>query len=379
MAEQNVFTKYVLPVFTVGIVNWMFAAPLKTLWEQNKVGTLGFLNPTPWVFMFGNCFAWVTYAMVIDKGIDYRVTMLLANGPGLVLSVYLNICACKLQYQDYMSGKMKEEFVKFLYEQMESGSMHVGGSIHTSLVKTQQFSHLIPLVGNLSVKDAIAPANHEKKVVIMSLFWLVVITCLVFIPMSPENRTYIVGIIGNFLLIFFYAAPLSTIMTVLKTRSSATIHVSTMVLNTVNSSFWFVYTLFQNDPWQYVPNGIGSTLGFLQIFLACAFPRKYMEDDDFSDQSELFDNEISYEGMIDSFMSKEIPMDINGHSEIVNSGFFTTDYENTNHRHHSSAKTLPSIDENRRMGQESNGHGNGQQKNKKKGKKKGHSRTQGSF
>jgi len=141
------------------------------------------------------------------------------------------------------------------------------------------------------VNDAISPANHEISVAIMSAFWLIVITCLVFIPMTAHTRTRIVAIIGNMLLVFFYAAPLSTIMTVLRTRSSATIHVPTMLLNTANSSFWFVYTLFQNDPWQYVANGIGSVVGLVQIVLACIFPNKYIEDDDFSDQSELFDEE----------------------------------------------------------------------------------------
>ena len=46
----------------------------------------------------------------------------------------------------------------------------------------------------------------------------------------------------------FHTAPLSTIMTVLRKRPSATIHTPTMVLNTANSSFWFVYALFQNGP-----------------------------------------------------------------------------------------------------------------------------------
>ena len=48
-----------------------------------------------------------------------------------------------------------------------------------------------------------------------------------------------------------------------------------MALNTANSSFWFVYALFQNGPWQCVPNGIGSVVGLVQIALACAFPNKY--------------------------------------------------------------------------------------------------------
>lgn len=307
MVEGNIFTTYILPVFTVGIVNWMFCAPLKTLQEQIKVGSLGFLNPTPWVFMFGNCFAWVSYAMVMEKGFDYKITMLLANGPGLIISIYLNLCACKLQYQDYMSGKMKEEFVKFLYEHTESGSIHTGKS--SSFVKAKQFSHLVPLIGNLSVKDAVAPANHEKYMVAMSSFWLIVVSCLVFIPMTAASRTYIIGIIGNLLLIFFYASPLSTIMVVLRTRSSVTIHVPTMILNTANSSFWFVYTLFQQDPWQYVPNGIGSILGFLQIFLAFIFPRAYIEEEDFSDQSEIFEDDCDFRETMDSFISKITPKD----------------------------------------------------------------------
>ena len=64
-------------------------------------------------------------------------------------------------------------------------------------------------------------------------------------------------------------------MTVLRKRPSATIYAPTMVLNTANSSFWFVYALFQNGPWQCVPNGIGSVVGLVQIALACVLPNKY--------------------------------------------------------------------------------------------------------
>ena len=149
--------------------------------------------------MFGNCLAWVVYAMVNEMSIDYKIVGILGNGPGLILSIYFNLCACKLQYQDYMSGKLKEEFVKFLYEQENTTSLSIqqqqcrgGESIRdenttirhnnsTSFIKSQKISHLIPLVANLSVNDAISPANHEISVVIMSAFWLIVITCLVFI------------------------------------------------------------------------------------------------------------------------------------------------------------------------------------------------------
>ena len=82
-----------------------------------------------------------------------------------------------------------------------------------------------------------------------------------------------IGILVNLNLVFFYGAPLSTISTVIKTRSSASIHIWTMITNTANGLFWGAYGLAVLDPFIFVPNGVGAGLGVIQIFLCVTFPR----------------------------------------------------------------------------------------------------------
>ena len=85
----------------------------------------------------------------------------------------------------------------------------------------------------------------------------------------------IVGYIVNINLIFFYGAPLSAIQTVLKTKQNNTLHVPTMITNTLCSIFWTAYAVAPqiNDPFIYVPNGLGVLLGLIQFILYIIFPR----------------------------------------------------------------------------------------------------------
>jgi solute carrier family 50 (sugar transporter) len=77
---------------------------------------------------------------------------------------------------------------------------------------------------------------------------------------------------------FFYGAPLSSIVTVLKTKSSSSIHVATMATNTLNAVFWTAYGIAVVDPFLFVPNGMGAFFGACQIVLMVLFPRKPTEE-----------------------------------------------------------------------------------------------------
>eukprot|EP00985_Skeletonema_marinoi_P023331 scaffold15487_cov112-Skeletonema_marinoi.AAC.5 len=84
---------------------------------------------------------------------------------------------------------------------------------------------------------------------------------------------FIVGVAVNINLIFFYAAPLSTIATVIRTKNSASIHFWTMAMNTSNAFFWCVYSLAIQDYYILIPNGLGFVFGLLQVALYQCFPR----------------------------------------------------------------------------------------------------------
>jgi solute carrier family 50 protein (sugar transporter) len=77
------------------MANIMFASPIKDLQKAVKKGDLGDLNPTPWAFMLGNCLGWVTYGILLQN-----LWIFFGNAPGFIISVWLNLGAVKLLYQN---------------------------------------------------------------------------------------------------------------------------------------------------------------------------------------------------------------------------------------------------------------------------------------
>jgi len=99
-------------------------------------------------------------------------------------------------------------------------------------------------------------------------------------PISHDEKKFVVGVVVNLDLIFFYAAPLSTIMTVLRTKNSSSIHGWTMVLNTVNAVFWSIYSLAIQDYYILIPNGLGFLFGILQMVMYMIYRQSDITDGD---------------------------------------------------------------------------------------------------
>ena len=53
--------------------------------------------------------------------------------------------------------------------------------------------------------------------------------------------TWCRGIAANFVLLLYYSAPLSTVKTVLVTKSSASLYWPMCMMNVINSTLWVVY------------------------------------------------------------------------------------------------------------------------------------------
>jgi solute carrier family 50 protein (sugar transporter) len=107
----------------------------------------------------------------------------------------------------------------------------------------------------------------------MVVVWTIV-TAIIGLSNLPDPAIEgLVGYVVNFNLVFFYGAPLSTIYTVVTVGDSSTIHVPTMTTNTLNGSFWTAYGIAVSDPFIYVPNGMGTILGAIQVLLLVLIPR----------------------------------------------------------------------------------------------------------
>eukprot|EP00574_Skeletonema_japonicum_P005626 CAMPEP_0201726054 /NCGR_PEP_ID=MMETSP0593-20130828/9246_1 /ASSEMBLY_ACC=CAM_ASM_000672 /TAXON_ID=267983 /ORGANISM="Skeletonema japonicum, Strain CCMP2506" /LENGTH=332 /DNA_ID=CAMNT_0048217521 /DNA_START=204 /DNA_END=1202 /DNA_ORIENTATION=+ len=283
----------------------MFSAPLHSVHHAISTGTLGPLNPTPWAFMLGNCLGWVIYSYLIQN-----LFLLLANAPGLILSVWLNMAAAKLQYSDRIRCGMRRSFVRLLddnrrsfrmLEEDRGGSSRVddlnddnGGEENSSLQHQSKqrstlptttatnnnnttehphtFTNLRKMALDITIQKTSIPAPHETVVVTIVAIYVTLISTLYFLHLTLSQWKFIIGLIVNINLLFFYGAPLSTIYTVLKTRDSNSIHRWTMVMNTANAVFWTAFGFGVMDWFIIVPNGLGAVLGGVQMVLRVIVP-----------------------------------------------------------------------------------------------------------
>lgn len=136
------------------------------------------------------------------------------------------------------------------------------------------------IVWNVTAQKIPAPfVSHDYLVLAFVSLWLVTVTIVVFgsteapTVFTSSVNELVVGIVVNCNLLFFYGAPLSTIWTVLSTKSSKTIHIPTIITNTLNGVFWFAFGVGVQDWFIAVPNGLGALLGSIQITLCIIFPR----------------------------------------------------------------------------------------------------------
>jgi solute carrier family 50 (sugar transporter) len=290
---STIILEYVCPAMGTILANLMFSAPYKDIQVAiQQRGQLGDLNPTPWAFMLGNCCGWVTYSFLRQ---NYWIFF--ANAPGFVLSVYLNMGAAKLQYQGHRAQEMRKSFATYLVQQQkqeeaESSTWTVSQGNGTSLeqiLDTTTSTPTRPRVTPPKTKDAMtiawevtsqatpAPAPHESIVLGIVVVWVTCIAVVALVGptvgMTAETRQWIVGILVNLNLVFFYGAPLSTIVTVLQTKNSSSIHLWTMMTNTGNGAFWTAYGLAVHDSFISIPNGLGTLLGIIQMMLCMTVPR----------------------------------------------------------------------------------------------------------
>ncbi|KAG7396544.1 hypothetical protein PHYBOEH_002156 [Phytophthora boehmeriae] len=98
------------------------------------------------------------------------------------------------------------------------------------------------------------------------------------IPVSSEALVLALGYGAVAINICLYAAPLQTMTTVLRTKSSASIPLTMCVVNLINSSLWLSYALLSNNMFIFIPNSMGVILSFVQVALGIKYrPEKEFE------------------------------------------------------------------------------------------------------
>ena len=124
----------------------------------------------------------------------------------------------------------------------------------------------------------LANTKTKDRIVAIVLFFALVLPLLagigVMARMSNDDLKLLWGFTANAILLMYYAAPLSTIITVIKTKNAASLNLPLSVMQCINGCLWLGYGLAVSDPFIYVPNGIGACTGGLLCFLLFVFRKK---------------------------------------------------------------------------------------------------------
>jgi solute carrier family 50 protein (sugar transporter) len=300
LSASEIVLEYLCPGAGTITATLMWIAPWKDVQQATARGRLDDLNPLPWAFMLGNCIGWVTYSVLIQN-----IFVLVANAPGLLLSVYYNMQALKLQFHEDRSTDLRKSIVSALEVEQELQSQAfllpaVVVPVETTEVLKESLEpdknqdaindtnntllDYATIVWEVAAQKRLSPAPHEKAVLLMVTLWVATISLVTFADsFSGSVKENIVGAIAIGNVLFFYGAPLSTIAIVLKTRSSRSIHVPTMITNTANGAFWCAYGFAVQDYLIGVPNGVGAFLGGIQIVLCVLFPHGNGDTDNGND------------------------------------------------------------------------------------------------
>jgi solute carrier family 50 protein (sugar transporter) len=227
------FTNFICPLLGTIICFGMYSSPLVAILAAREKQSLGNLNPIPFGLAVVNAMAWVTYSVLLK---DYFI--FIANTPGVIFGIFFTTSSLALLART--DGGMKSRNFRVLEFILIFGLVC--------------FSILIMIVG-------------------------------VTLASYPGTGKTIVAFVANSTCVIYYGAPCSTMLTVISTKDSSSLHLPMILANALNAVMWCIYGLFAlEDIFVYVPNGIGLFLSCLQLLLIAIY-RPKSESDSSSDST----------------------------------------------------------------------------------------------
>eukprot|EP01113_Clastostelium_recurvatum_P050001 TRINITY_DN9370_c0_g1_i3.p1 TRINITY_DN9370_c0_g1~~TRINITY_DN9370_c0_g1_i3.p1 ORF type:complete len:237 (-),score=29.13 TRINITY_DN9370_c0_g1_i3:4-714(-) len=122
---------------------------------------------------------------------------------------------------------------------------------------------------------------------------LFIYTALAVYLIPPASHHLVLGIVANVISLLFFAAPLSTMSKIIKTRNTASLSFPLAVTSLVGALFWMTFGLGVQDPFIWAPNFMGSVLSLCQLavygFFTIANKASYVpqsDDDKLADHHE---------------------------------------------------------------------------------------------
>ncbi|KAI7734470.1 hypothetical protein M8C21_030278 [Ambrosia artemisiifolia] len=117
--------------------------------------------------------------------------------------------------------------------------------------------------------------DGRKKILLILFIEAVVVALIAVVTLmcfdTYKSRSMVVGLIAIVCNTLMYAAPLTVMKMVIKTRSVKYMPFSLSLACFVNSIVWCVYALMPLDPYILVPNGVGSLSATLQLILYATY------------------------------------------------------------------------------------------------------------
>ncbi|KAK4769403.1 hypothetical protein SAY86_027553 [Trapa natans] len=126
-------------------------------------------------------------------------------------------------------------------------------------------------------------SDRRKRVRILAVLavevaFIAIVSSLVLTEVHTHNqRSKIVGIICILFSIMMYAAPLSVMKLVIKSKSVQYMPFFLSFASLANALCWSVYAFLRLDLFILVPNGIGSLLGLAQLILYATYYKSTKE------------------------------------------------------------------------------------------------------
>jgi len=199
MVSPDFGMKVLAPLLGNIIGTSMFLSSMPAVLKASKEGKMGSLNPTPFPAQIGNCLAWLFYAIHIMNW-----WIIVPNCSGILIALFYTVKTYPL-----LSEADKKTMTKTfsLYALLFAGVL---GGLQTGLI-------------------------------------------------TASTQTAF-GLMANFCLLFYYAAPMTTLATVFKTKDASSIDLLLAVCGTANGAFWAIYGLAIKDLYVWVPNAIGAVL-----------------------------------------------------------------------------------------------------------------------
>ena len=127
---RDIILQQVFPTLGIFTGTFMSFAPFRAVLKASRDGHLGDLNPTPWVFMLGNCCGWLAYSYLLQN-----MYVFLPNASGFILAIWLNIQAIKLQYENHRSVELQQAIIDALEVLDRSKHREINKKAVTELVE----------------------------------------------------------------------------------------------------------------------------------------------------------------------------------------------------------------------------------------------------